>query len=204
MSDALVKDALGWYGKLPGLGDFATRRLPPRFVAAWDEWIGAGLQCARELQGPDWLDGYLVAPIRRFWIAAGVVDEQAWAGLLMPSVDRVGRCFPLTVAQPMGSLAQALSAREWSDGIDAAMRSTLKQDGRPDDLERELARVPAARDRDATSAPLAHGLLKHAAASCSGWWCDGACAASEFSVFNGLPPPQEFARLQWALREVTP
>lgn len=196
--------APGWYGKLPGLGDFAVRRLPPRFVAAWDEWISAGLQCAREAQGPDWLDGYLVAPIRRFWIAAGVLDGQAWSGLLMPSVDRVGRCFPLTVAQPMASLALALSAREWIEGIDAAMRATLKQDGRPDDLEHELSHVPAAQDRDAMSTPLATGLLQHAAPACSVWWCDGANEADEFSVFDGLPPPGDFARLQWALREVTP
>jgi type VI secretion system protein ImpM len=206
MSDSPVTDAAGWYGKLPGLGDFATRRLPLRFVSKWDEWISAGLQCARESQGPDWLDGYLVAPIRRFWLAADVVDEQAWAGLLMPSVDRVGRCFPLTVAQPMAALAQVLSAREWIGGIDAAMRATLKQDGRPDDLERELSRVPAAQDGDAMSTFLANGLLQHTAAACSVWWCDGAFELADFSVFSGLPPPQTFARLQWelALREAAP
>ena len=26
----------GWYGKIPSLGDFASRRLPQSFVAAWD------------------------------------------------------------------------------------------------------------------------------------------------------------------------
>ena len=29
----------GWFGKLPGLGDFASRRLPDTFVAAWDRWL---------------------------------------------------------------------------------------------------------------------------------------------------------------------
>lgn len=186
----------GWYGKLPGLGDFALRRLPPGFVAVWDEWLSAGLHCARELQGPDWLDGYLVAPIRRFWLQAGLVDAAAWTGLLMPSVDRVGRCFPLTVAQPAATLARALSARDWARAVEVAMRSTLKQDGRPDDLEAALAGVPSIADEAAALAP------PDAAQAGSVWWCDGADEAAALAVFAALPPPPVFARLQWALPEV--
>src|SRR5262249_35940975 len=29
----------GWYGKLPSLGDFASRRLPVEFVKAWDSCL---------------------------------------------------------------------------------------------------------------------------------------------------------------------
>ncbi|MGO8543079.1 TagF domain-containing protein, partial [Rhizobium leguminosarum] len=28
-----------WFGKLPGMGDFAHRRLPQDFLAAWDQWL---------------------------------------------------------------------------------------------------------------------------------------------------------------------
>ena len=28
----------GWYGKLPALGDFASRRLEPGWIAGWDGW----------------------------------------------------------------------------------------------------------------------------------------------------------------------
>jgi len=30
-----------------------------------------------------------------------VVDEHSWAGILVPSVDSVGRYFPLTIAVPV-------------------------------------------------------------------------------------------------------
>ncbi len=38
------------------------------------------------------------APIWRFTLDAGVAGPQAALGVLMPSVDRVGRQFPLTLA----------------------------------------------------------------------------------------------------------
>ena len=38
----------GWYGKLPSLGDFASRRLEADFIEPWDLWLGEGLQAQRE------------------------------------------------------------------------------------------------------------------------------------------------------------
>jgi type VI secretion system protein ImpM len=38
----------GWFGKLPSLGDFASRRLPDAFVSRWDRWLQGGLARARE------------------------------------------------------------------------------------------------------------------------------------------------------------
>ena len=40
--------AAGWYGKLPGLGDFAMRRLPPEFVSHWDAWLQSGLHAMND------------------------------------------------------------------------------------------------------------------------------------------------------------
>jgi len=51
----------GWYGKLPALGDFASRRLPPVFVEPWDRWLATGLSAWRDAD-PGWLEAYLGAP----------------------------------------------------------------------------------------------------------------------------------------------
>ncbi len=88
----------GWYGKLPSLGDFASRRLPAEFINAWDAWLQEVLQATRDALGEGWLDCYLTMPIWRFVLLPGLVGPSGWAGVLMPSVDRVGRQFPLTVA----------------------------------------------------------------------------------------------------------
>nr|WP_081417744.1 type VI secretion system-associated protein TagF [endosymbiont of Riftia pachyptila] len=56
-----------------------------------------------EQLGESWLDIYLTSPIWRFALSTGLCGEAAWCGILMPSVDRVGRYFPLTVAAPLES-----------------------------------------------------------------------------------------------------
>jgi type VI secretion system protein ImpM len=90
--------APGWYGKLPSLGDFASRRLPDEFIRPWDEWLQVVLQASRASLGEAWLDCYLTMPIWRFVLLPGLLGPSGWAGVLMPSVDRVGRHFPLTLA----------------------------------------------------------------------------------------------------------
>lgn len=96
-----VPVAPGFYGKLPLLGDFVTRRLPRSFVAPWDQWLQSAISVSREQLGSNWLDFYLTSPIWRFALSPGLCGDTAWAGILMPSVDRVGRYFPLTLAAPV-------------------------------------------------------------------------------------------------------
>ena len=88
----------GWYGKFPGLGDFSQRRLPADFVAPWDAWLQAGITHSKVALGSNWLDSYLTAHIWHFVLMPEVVDSQCWAGVWMPSVDKVGRYFPFTLA----------------------------------------------------------------------------------------------------------
>jgi type VI secretion system protein ImpM len=99
--DPDVEAALpGWYGKLPGMGDFAHRRLPDEFRNAWDRWLQAGLTQLRARHG-DWTERYLQAPLWCFVLGDGVLGEASWIGVLMPSVDSVGRYFPFSVAAPL-------------------------------------------------------------------------------------------------------
>ena len=90
--------AAGWYGKIPALGDFASRRLSTEFISTWDSWLQHSMAASRATLGERWLDIYLTSPIWRFALMPETVDASAWAGLLMPSVDKVGRHFPLTFA----------------------------------------------------------------------------------------------------------
>lgn len=184
--------APGWFGKLPHLGDFASRRLPPGFVRRWDRWLQRGLAGARGQLGERWPAVYLVAPILRFWVGPKVLDEHAWAGLMMPSVDRVGRHFPLTIAQvvdpqandgplpnfpgPSGagsreaeawghSLAAALASRAWFRALDAAARQALDANFSVDDLEQALSALPAV--DPLTVDDTAQRLAEHACSGCN-------------------------------------
>jgi len=200
----------GWHGKLPSLGDFASRRLPQSFIEPWDGWLAAGLLALREAAPQQWLDAYLGSP--------------SWRFLLMPSVDRVGRYFPLTIALPLGegpaSTAQMTALWHWLARLDELARDALFDDWSPDRLEAELSRmvrpefdavagvpqVPALQPGDMAALPdgldaavaIGHEAqaLWAARARGRGWWY--ACpdeGAPRLFTSQGLPQPLLLGRL---------
>ena len=195
----LVSLMPGWYGKLPHLGDFAVRRLPEEFVGPWDGWLQRSLADARAELGTQWLDAYLVAPIQRFWLGPGVAGAAPWGGVMMSSVDRVGRYFPLTIAQPLESLALALAARDWYAALDGAARQVLDVHFTVEDLEAALAALPPAQEREADDAArrIARDLSDRLpdGTAVSVWWCDDASERTAFLCFAGLPPAEAFVAL---------
>jgi type VI secretion system protein ImpM len=136
----------GWYGKLPCLGDFATRRLPSDFIECWDAWLQRSIATSRQQLGERWLDVFLTSPMWRFALAPGVCGAEACGGLLLPSVDKVGRYFPLTLALPLidsqASVADLFAQQEWYSQLESIGLAALSVDFSPDQLELALAGSP--------------------------------------------------------------
>ena len=88
---------VGLYGKLPSHGDFLQRRVPPGFLTPWDEWLQQGLAASRATLADQWTSTCRTSPVWRFALSASACGRAAIAGLMGPSVDRVGRFFPLTL-----------------------------------------------------------------------------------------------------------
>ncbi len=136
----------GWYGKLPTVGDFASRRLEADFVDPWDRWLGDGLQAQRDALGAGWLEAFVHSPAWRFILSPGVLEgfdaHSTLAGVVMPSVDRVGRYFPLTLAGAIGRVpatsAEFESVFAWVDRLENAALEALQNDWSIDDLEAAL------------------------------------------------------------------
>jgi len=120
---------IGLYGKLPSYGDFISRNLNSSFIASWDEWLQHFISGSQEQMGDNWLDIYLTSPIWRFVLSPGVIDNNMWAGLMMPSVDRVGRYFPISLAKPFASNVSPvkfiLEQGEWFDALEQHCLSAL-------------------------------------------------------------------------------
>lgn len=129
---------IGWYGKLPSHGDFLQRRLSSKFVAVWDEWLRTCIVQSKDQLGTDWLDIYLTSPIWRFFLSDGIIDSATYAGIVAPSVDRVGRYFPLTIVAQLPAdlppMAVAIHAREWFFCIESLALQALEEDAA--DIER--------------------------------------------------------------------
>jgi type VI secretion system protein ImpM len=214
----------GWFGKVAMLGDFAHRRLPAAVVQRWDEWLSQGIATSRRDLGDGWLDVYLTAPLWCFVCAPRVLDEAWWFGVMMPSVDAVGRYFPLVIchdadqAPADGAALSQLSAWYASTG-DCALatlqpRSTLEQ------FEGRLVGIAAAQD-DPGAAPAIGSdageicfdvsdparwlsdapaiALRAALAGLTGqtlWWpLSAAQAGARVRVVAGLPSAQRFTAM---------
>src|SRR5262249_12505949 len=88
-------DAPGFAGKLPSHGDFISRRLPAALLTPWEAWLDAALERSRAILGEGWLNAYLSSPIWCFSLGPGCCGDRVVAGVMMPSLDRIGRYYPL-------------------------------------------------------------------------------------------------------------
>jgi len=191
----------GWFGKLPGMGDFAHRRLPDSFRSVWDPWLQRGLARLRDRHA-DWTERYLEAPIWCFALGPQVAGERAWIGVLMPSVDGVGRYFPFTLAVALDravadslqgdALVQAL--QWWTRATQAALEGlegdldALRFDAV---LQRLFAASPGSGElRESAVEPLA---LPGAGSSL--WLGDPSAAAAVRMLSTGLPRDEQFDAL---------
>jgi type VI secretion system protein ImpM len=177
--------SFGFYGKIPARGDFVRAGLPRDFVDGWDGWLQQVMAESRVLLADAWLPAWLEAPVWRFRLRSGVCGSQAVLGVFMPSVDRAGRHFPLTLA----CVASDLEVRQdatmgWLDQAEAAGIAAIEHDLDPDSLTERLRRT----DAGTITAAIPDG-------TCA-WWTEGAprVSAAAFAT-DRLPDATLFARM---------
>jgi type VI secretion system protein ImpM len=86
----------GLFGKLGAKRDFIALATPRAFLEAWEPWLQSSLAASRHQMGERWQHGFLTAPVWRFWLGAGICGTTV-AGAIMPSLDGMGRYYPLTL-----------------------------------------------------------------------------------------------------------
>lgn len=132
---------VGLFGKLPAHGDFIYRDLPSHFINAWDTWLQGFVASSQQQLGEAWLDIYLTSPIWRFAISDGVVDGLSWTGILLPSVDRVGRYFPFSIVTKTPATANPfliIQQQTWFDAIEQLALSALSGHMQLEELVQEI------------------------------------------------------------------
>lgn len=130
------------YGKLPAKRDFIAEGVPRGFLDAFEPWLQGGLAASRLALGAEWQRIYYEAPLWRFHLGPGHCGR-ALLGAIMPSVDGVGRCFPLVAfgAAPQGETfpsPQEEPQAAWFEALEVFLLSTLDMS--------DFSRVMAARD----------------------------------------------------------
>ena len=178
----------GYYGKLPSNGDFVSEGLPRGVEEVLDGWLRA---CVRESQralGGAWLDAFLVAPPWRAAIGPGVLGADPAALVMIPSVDRVGRYFPLALmatlpgwSGPSAAISGALGP--WYAAAERLALATLSPDFARASLDAGLAEPALTETAEPAPAPRA------AEEGASLWWTAGGGAPLRA---QGMPDPARF------------
>ncbi len=172
---------VGFYGKLPARGDFVRFGLLRDFTDPWDDWLQSVLAGSRELMGEAWLPAFLEAPVWRFALPPGMCGTRAALGLMLPSVDRAGRYFPLTFAALQAAAILRESADAWLDACEVAGRAAVEQDASPETIAGML--------------PLPD-LLEDTESIRGEWWSDGSVRVNASRMTLGcLPSPETYAEM---------
>lgn len=216
------KNSLGLFGKIPAHGDFIERNLQRSFSLQWDDWLQRCIASSREQIGEHWLDIYLTSPIWRFCLSVGAIDSLAWAGILVPSVDSVGRYYPLTVAQPVSGKTNPFeflsTNNNWYESVEQIALSALQSNLNADELIQALHQLEPPADCspkhshpvislsngkvintdklaiESAYAKLLHQTLSPQSESQSLWWSRGSQIMQPTVLHSkGLPTSQQFS-----------
>lgn len=173
------------FGKLPAKRDFVARGVPNVVLERIEPWLQEAMAQSRETLGEAWTVHYLGAPLWRFWWSRSVCGVGT-VGALMPSVDGVGRYFPLLALAfaPDGTDFPIPGLRDaaWYEAVEAALLSALVADGTLSALVDRLAHLPPP---GSPVAGEAEGSL---------WWTvGGGDHRAAAAAWPELPPPDAFA-----------
>jgi type VI secretion system protein ImpM len=213
--------AFGIFGKLPQKRDFIALNVPRAVLEPFETWLQSAVAASRNELGDDWRDHYLVAPIWRFWIGSDIFGVDC-AGSLVPSVDKVGRFFPLTILyaaeEGQSIVAPPFDPLDaWYSAIEERLLSCLQENAEID-VSRLTDGLSAPRSAVAVPEPqpvtFKRGLVWRAGSDASGdllaglmaadywaslksrsfWWTKGGRAGGQLIYArNALPDPFFYA-----------
>jgi type VI secretion system protein ImpM len=164
----------------------------------------------RQLQ-ERWLDAYLVSPVWRFVLAGGSCGADTYAGVLLPSVDLVGRYFPFTIVArwevAISPLMTACSQESWFELLQALALEALDAPILDfDDFDRRVAALGSRVDlteQSSSSLSVRRALsvvafreLERTLYPVSLWWTEGSNDLDPAMLcVSGLPDPGGFAAM---------
>lgn len=174
------------FGKLPAHGDFVTRGLAAAERDSLDDWLAGSLADAREWLGDTFENVYDQAPPWRF---VRRTDEGWRAGAIAPSMDGVGRRYPVVAGLEGVDGGEAAGVAE---AVEALLYAALGEGWSADRLVEALA----------ASGPAA---MATEAASGDRWWTLGGGTGTGWAFFEDElteARPPRLMRSVLTLREI--
>lgn len=136
--------AVQLFGKLPAHGDFVSRGLSADARDTLDQWLAASMSATRERLGDEmFADRFDTAPP---WRCVVPTDAGVLAGALAPSVDAVGRRYPIYLARSDA----ADGAEAMAEACEALLYDALAEAWDADALANAAASIVVETDADGT------------------------------------------------------
>jgi type VI secretion system protein ImpM len=144
----------GYFGKLPAVGDFVSQGLDGELLRPWQEWMQTCIAISQAQLQSKWLDYYIVSPVWRFALSPGICGGSAVAGVWIPSIDKVGRYYPLTMAAPINATAANLlvTGSAWYDAAADLLVTTLNPEFEFSELGSRCMQLPELQNYPAANA----------------------------------------------------
>jgi type VI secretion system protein ImpM len=208
---------VGAYGKYPAKRDYIAVKVPRPVLQPLETWLASGLATSRDRLGRRWQEHYMVQPVWNFRLGKALCGVECM-GVMAPSVDGVGRTFPLVViaygASPGDRLVtDPAGVSEWLHQARQRLMLALSDDPPrdPEDLVNGLPDPILETEGSNGVEPLGKGHRalwgeggqqdaetriagEHAARSGdhrSIWWCTGsALVCAQTVTFDGFPEPE--------------
>lgn len=142
---------MGWFGKLPSVGDFSGKGMSYPMKETIHGWMSSGMAALAHSRPEDWQAAYLVSPVWHFIVGPGIWDKPALVGCLAPSVDKVGRYSPLIALRSFdkNDISEVLPPKSrWLYRVDTTLRRTIAE-GIPVDGLHELLQQLAEAEKSA-------------------------------------------------------
>ncbi|MEM8551147.1 MAG: type VI secretion system-associated protein TagF [Pseudomonadota bacterium] len=178
---------LALFGKLPARRDFIARNVPNPVLERLEPWLQEAVAQSRETLGPAWLNAFLTAPLWRFWLSRSLLGAGV-AGVIMPSVDQVGRYFPLTAfaiaAEGTDHAPPEQSHEAWYGALETALLGALSQDTALQNLVDAL-----------NTAPPPPPPVADAPAGSLWWTIGGPDHPPRRAAYPAMPPPYAFTQM---------
>lgn len=176
----------GYYGKVPSQGDFVSSGLGRDLTDNLDDWLRQNIRESQTQMGRKWLNAFLIAPVWKFALQPGVLCNETVIGVMMPSVDRVGRYFPLVICARLTeiepNIATLNALKPWFDAAERAARSTLSPQFNIASLNAQMQELALFEPSEIPGADNVNWMTR--------WW-NGADADSATS-FDKMPEPQHY------------
>jgi len=138
---------VGWFGKLPALGDFTGRELPLSLREHIHAWCSDGMGQLTQKYAQAWKATYQLAPVWHFAMNAHLWDIRPLLGCVAPSIDSIGRCSPVLALSSIDAprIKDHLPPRSrWLYEVEALLRHTIRGERSVDTIQPELQAALAA------------------------------------------------------------